>query len=130
MDLEAILAELQSEAACPSEASTHVRAEAGTSCATYEAEVSVWVARCVGECDEEDLTRWAVRLAAARCSTWCTEKSCGTASFIPPPDGCRERNCFHDPLTCPDAQCPLREYCSLIDTERVWNCFCRDLIPS
>jgi hypothetical protein len=82
----------------------------------------------VERCDQQEIARRTVEVAAGRCAAWCTEKSCGTASFVPPPGGCVATDCYRNAEDCPAERCPLREYCSLPDTQRVWNCLCRDVI--
>jgi hypothetical protein len=115
---------------CPMTRWAIVRAETGNNCATYQAEISSWAEWCVPECDRPGITLQAVKIAAARCSEFCSSKGCGQrVTFIPPPNGCGAYQCF-DSKSCPKAECPLLEYCSLIDINRVWNCFCRDLIPT
>jgi hypothetical protein len=119
-----------SNADCPSNSFALVRSETGTNCATYQAEISSFIQRCVDDCDAADLARRTVELGAARCSEFCTDKNCGArVTFIPPPQGCTIYNCFENFSECPDPACPDVEYCSLIHIDRVWNCFCRDLIP-
>ncbi len=115
---------------CPEMIRTYIRAEQGSTCADYEAEISVFLAHCVAACDADAIARRTIRIAMNVCSQWCSEKRCGTTSFIPPPAGCRAGNCFPSADDCPSQRCPLREYCSLISTDRVWNCFCRDIVPT
>jgi len=120
-----------SKADCPLRRFAVVRAETGTNCATYQAEISSFIDRCVDDCDAADIARRTVELGAARCSQFCTEKRCGArVTFIPPPQGCAASDCFESLSDCPDPACPVREYCSLISINRVWNCFCRDLVPN
>lgn len=119
-----------SEDNCPSDRFAIVRAETGTNCGSYQAEISSFFERCVDDCDAADIARRTLELGAARCSQFCSEKRCGArVTFIPPPKGCEMSNCFENFSRCPDPACPDFEYCSLIHIERVWNCFCRDLVP-
>jgi hypothetical protein len=114
---------------CPTESFAVVRAQAGTSCATYTAEVSAWMTWCIPDCDRAALSLRVVELAAGACVDFCSSKGCGArVTFIPPPNGCTVHNCY-DTAPCA-AECRWREYCSLIDTMRVWNCFCQDLVPT
>ena len=124
-----IRADEAAKADCPSASFAVVRNEQGASCATYQAEISTFIERCVAECDAADIARRTVELGAGRCSQFCSEKKCGArVTFVPPPEGCAVSDCGASPTPCPDPACPLLEYCSLLDINRVWNCFCRDLI--
>ncbi|MEZ5332697.1 MAG: hypothetical protein R2991_11725 [Thermoanaerobaculia bacterium] len=120
----------EEDPACPSALDAGVRASEGTDCSSYRAEIIAWAGGCVERCDELGTALLAVRLAMGTCSQWCSERSCPTATFIPPPDGCAIHQCYEGSEECPDETCSLREYCSLLDTHRVWNCFCTDLVPT
>ena len=114
---------------CPVTEYTTIRAEVGNNCATYAAEITTWIGRCVAECDKNDLDQRAIRLAMGRCSAWCTSKSCNKASFVPPPAGCAASDCYDSTQEpCENEECALREYCSLLSTTRPLNCFCTDII--
>lgn len=116
---------------CPSSSVARVRAESGADCATYQAEISSLVERCVSNCDQASIAIRTVQLGAARCSQFCTDKGCGArVTFIPPPQGCSETFCDKTLSECPDRRCPKFENCSLIHINRVWNCFCGDLIEN
>ncbi|HEX6188596.1 MAG TPA: hypothetical protein VFZ40_10990 [Pyrinomonadaceae bacterium] len=115
---------------CPSSGFTIVRAEAGTKCDDYQAEISAFEGRCVGDCDRKSIDLSLIRSAGAQCVEFCQKKGCSKASFIPPPNGAAAYGCYTDPNQCPKAECPTREYGSLIDTRRVFNCVCRDIIPT
>jgi hypothetical protein len=132
--LEPVVSEEVSKTDCPSVREVHLRAETGTNCATYQAEIAAYIGRCVENCDPADLTdiaRRTVELAAARCSEFCTNKGCGArVTFIPPPQGCAVSRCLKNFSQCTDPACPDYESCGLIQGNSVWNCFCRDLIPN
>ena len=115
---------------CPGDAFTIIRTERGTSCDTYEAEISSWVDGCFGDCDKNAMATQTIRNAMARCSEWCTIKKCNKASFIPPEDGCGTYDCYVAPEHCPNQNCPKREYCSLKHGDSVFNCLCRDVIEA
>ena len=115
---------------CPSEEFTVIRAERGTSCDTYEAEISSWVDGCFADCDKHAIATQTMRNAMARCSEWCTSKKCNKASFVPPENGCGAYGCYLSPERCPNQNCPKREFCSLIHGDRVFNCLCRDVIEA
>ncbi len=115
---------------CPGKAFVKIRAEQGINCASYQAEISSWVERCVENCDKDAIAKETIQNAMFRCAAWCTSKKCNQASFIPPAEGCSADGCYVDPKDCPNEKCPKKEYCSLIDANRVWNCFCRDMVPT
>lgn len=119
---------LTREPNCPEKIDVRVRAQQGSSCADYQAELSPWLERCVPACDAGDAANRATRAGMSACSAWCTERHCGTASFIPPAMGCIDGQCYNGSKECPNKECPWREYCSLIGGTRAWNCFCRDMI--
>lgn len=108
-----------------------VRDTEGATCSTFAAEISGKAWRCTDDCDRAAVARAAVQASAAECSAWCSRQNCGTATFFPNPNGCDAYQCFEtEGAECEDPDCPRYEYCIDVVETRVWNCFCRDLIPS
>ena len=115
---------------CPSSGFTVVRSEAGTKCDDYQAEIGAAEARCVADCDRKSIELILIRSAGAACVEFCQKKGCSKATFIPPPNGAATYDCFVSATLCPKPECPTRENATLLDFRRVWNCVCRDIIPT
>jgi hypothetical protein len=128
--LSADLAGVPDDPDCPADPFTRVRSWQGDDCDSYQAEIVAWAGGCVERCDELGMAQVAIHLAMGACSAWCSERSCSRATFVPPPEGCVRHDCYLSSRRCPAEHCPFNEYCTLPGDDRVWNCFCRDMIET
>lgn len=106
---------------CPFSVDTFVRAETGTDCNSYRAEIAGTVSRCVTECDEKLRFAEAVASAQMTCADFCKKKKCAGPRYQPP-EKCAVSRCL-DARKCP-ANCPKLNTCNLLQGQRVWNCIC------
>ncbi|MGZ5445153.1 MAG: hypothetical protein ACXW5U_28655 [Thermoanaerobaculia bacterium] len=110
---------------CPAQIFTFVRAETGTDCETYKAEIAGWADRCVGECDDAARLAEAIASARATCADFCRRKNCRGPVYSPPAQ-CATSRCFKG-SACDPRECPFRNYCMLQQGGRVWNCVCVEI---
>lgn len=104
---------------------TLVRAEQGTSCETYAAEIGGWSEHCVDECDDAARLAEAVADARATCAAFCRSKGCPGPRYAPP-DTCAAAECLAGLPDC-QAEWPLLNTCFLLQEKRVWNCVCVEI---
>jgi len=108
---------------CPFWVETFVRAETGTDCNTYRAEIAGSSRRCVTGCDEKARLAEAITSARLTCADFCKQKNCPGPRYQPP-EKCAVSRCL-DSTDCP-AHCPKLNTCYLLQGEQVWNCICLD----
>lgn len=113
-------------AACPGLVVTSVRAQTGSNCDTYKAEIAGWANQCVTNANCDSATRLAEAVLSARyeCKAFCDAKNCKGPTFQAPGQ-CATKSC-NGSKSCP-AACPQIDACFLLQQTRVWNCVCIEL---
>jgi hypothetical protein len=119
---EAAVPEQAKDPKCPFTVSTFVRAETGTNCDTYRAEIAGTSRRCVKECDDKARLAEAIASARLTCADFCKKKKCPGPRYQAPAK-CAERVCGNSP-ECDPVVCPKLNFCALLQDEEVWNCLC------
>jgi hypothetical protein len=119
---ELVPAQVAKEPNCPFWVNTFVRAETGTNCDTYRAEIAGTAARCVKDCDDKARLAEAVASAQITCADFCKRKKCPGPRYQPPAK-CAQSFCL-DSKECDAVDCPKRNLCALLQSDRVWNCIC------
>ena len=107
---------------CPFTVSTFVRAETGTNCDTYKAEIAGSSTKCVKDCDDKARFNEAVASARLTCADFCRKKKCPEPRYQPP-EKCAEAQCGIS-SSCDPQACPKINQCALLQGNRVWNCIC------